>query len=89
MKIVKIYFKNMKKEDKEFLQAEVWNRILRMEDLRKKCGISEYCNVSGKYTENDTNFRDVVHAAVEKTIDMLTTRLTPSVGGSLEGTNID
>lgn len=25
----------MKKEDKEFLQDEVWNRILRMEDLRK------------------------------------------------------
>ena len=33
--MLKIYFKNMKKEDKEFLQAEVWNRILRMEDLRK------------------------------------------------------
>lgn len=79
----------MKKKDKEFLQAEVWNRILRMEDLRKKCGISEYCNVSGKYTENDINFRDVVHAAVGKTIDMLTTIITPSVGGSLEGTNID
>ena len=87
--MLEINFKDMKKEDKEFLQADVWNRILRMDDLRKKGGISEHCNVSGKYTENDTNFRDVVHAAVEKTIDMLTTRLTPSVCGSLEGTNID
>lgn len=79
----------MKEGDKNFIKAEVWNRILKMDDLRERCGITKNCAEKDLYTENDANFRDVVHAAVEKTIDMLTLRPTPSVGGSLEGTNID
>ena len=79
----------MEKKDKEFIKAEVWNRILRMDDLRERCGITKNCAEKDSYTENDANFRDVVHTAVEKTIEMLTLRLTPSIGGSMVGTNID
>ena len=45
----------MKEEDKDFIKAEVWNRIVRMDDLRKRCGISAECNKSNVYTGLEFN----------------------------------
>lgn len=78
----------MKEEDKDFIKAEVWNRIIRMDDLRKHCGISAECNKSNVYTGLELNYRDVVYAAVEKTIEMLCVKPTLSTS-SMKGMHID
>ena len=81
---------SMNKEDREFIKAEVFNRILRMDALTEPFGISRDCNKLGIFTKDEINFREVVHAAVDKTIDMLCTRITPSLsGGNMAGTHID
>lgn len=78
----------MKKEDKKILQAKVWNRIVRMDDLRKRCCISSECNNSNVYTGLELNYRDVVYAAVNETIKMLCVKPTLSTI-SMKGMYID